>query len=53
MIDGCEAVGPLKMAGDVVTAPVNLDEGVIRLTDAPGLGATIDLDALDRYRVRS
>jgi len=53
VIDGCEAVGPLKMAGDVVTAPVNLDEGVIRLTDAPGLGATIDLDALDRYRVRS
>jgi len=52
VIDGCEAVGPLKMAGDVVTAPVNLDEGVIRLTDAPGLGATIDLDALDRYRVR-
>jgi muconate cycloisomerase len=53
VIDGCEAVGPLKMAGDVVTEPIRLDAGVIRLTDAPGLGATIDPDALKRYRVAS
>jgi muconate cycloisomerase len=52
VIDGCEAVGPLKMAGDVVADPVRLDTGVIRLSDAPGLGATIDPDALKRYRVR-
>jgi muconate cycloisomerase len=51
VIDGCEAVGPLKMAGDVVTEPAWLDAGVIRLSDAPGLGATIDPDALERYRV--
>jgi muconate cycloisomerase len=51
VIDGCEAVGPLKMAGDVVTEPLRLDAGVIRLTDAPGLGAAIDPDALKRYRV--
>jgi L-Ala-D/L-Glu epimerase len=52
VIDGCEAVGPLKMAGDVVVDPVSLDAGVIRLSDAPGLGASIDPDALKRYRVR-
>lgn len=52
VIDGCEAVGPLKMAGDVVTEPVRLDAGVIHLPDTPGLGATIDPDALKRYRVR-
>ena len=51
VIDGCEAVGPLKMAGDVVTEPLRLDAGVIRLTDAPGLGATVDPDALKRYRL--
>jgi L-Ala-D/L-Glu epimerase / N-acetyl-D-glutamate racemase len=52
VIDGCEAVGPLKMAGDVVVDPVALDAGVIRLSEAPGLGASIDPDALKRYRVR-
>ena len=50
VIDGCEAVGPLKMAGDVVTEPLKLDAGVIKLTDAPGLGATVDPDAIKRYQ---
>ena len=45
VIDGCEAVGPLKMAGDVVVDPVPLEAGVIRLPDAPGLGASIDAGA--------
>jgi muconate cycloisomerase len=48
---GCEAVGPLKMAGDVVTDPVSLERGVIRLPATPGLGATIDPGALERHRV--
>ena len=51
IVDGCEAVGPLKMAGDVVVDPVRLDAGSIRLEDRPGLGATVDPDALKRYRV--
>ena len=50
VIDGCEAVGPLKMAGDVVADGVSLDTGTIRLPQASGLGATIDPDAVDRYR---
>jgi L-alanine-DL-glutamate epimerase-like enolase superfamily enzyme len=40
------------MAGDVVADPVHLDDGVIRLSDEPGLGATVDADALKRYRIR-
>jgi L-alanine-DL-glutamate epimerase-like enolase superfamily enzyme len=51
VIDGCEAVGPLKMAGDVVPEPVRLETGTVRLADHPGLGATPDPDALKRYRV--
>jgi muconate cycloisomerase len=52
IVDGCEAVGPLKMAGDVVVEPVRLDAGAIRLGDQPGLGATVDPDALKRYRAQ-
>jgi L-alanine-DL-glutamate epimerase-like enolase superfamily enzyme len=39
------------MAGDVVVNPVRLDTGTIRLEDHPGLSATVDPDALKRYRV--
>jgi muconate cycloisomerase len=52
IVDGCEAVGPLKMAADVVVEPVRLDTGTIRLGDQPGLGATVDPDALKRYRAQ-
>ena len=50
VLDGCEAVGPLKMAGDVVTVPAVLDRGVLVLPDTPGLGADVDPDALARHR---
>jgi muconate cycloisomerase len=52
IVDGCEAVGPLKMAADVVAEPVRLDTGAIRLGDRPGFGTTVDPDALKRYRVQ-
>jgi muconate cycloisomerase len=52
VLDGCEAVGPLKMAGDVVRTPAVLDRGVIALPDTPGLGAQVDAQALARYRRR-
>jgi muconate cycloisomerase len=51
VLEGCEAVGPLKMAGDVVREPVRLDTGVLRLPTGAGLGATVDPDSLKRYRV--
>jgi muconate cycloisomerase len=52
VLPGCEAVGPLKMAADVVDAPVDLGGGVLKLPDTPGLGASIDPDALARHRRR-
>jgi muconate cycloisomerase len=51
VIDGCEAVGPLKMAADVVAEPVRLDAGVLRVSDSPGIGATVDPDLVARYRI--
>lgn len=51
IVDGCEAVGPLKMAADVVAEPVRLEGGVVRIGDEPGIGATVDLDAVKRHRV--
>ena len=53
IVDGCEAVGPLKMAGDVVAEPVRLEAGVIRLGEEPGLGAAVDPEAVERYRVQA
>lgn len=50
ILDGCEAVGPLKMAGDVVLDPVNLERGVISLSDMPGFGVQIDPLGLARLR---
>ena len=51
IMPGCEAVGPLKMADDVVVDPLLLEHGIIPLSDAPGLGRSIDPDALKRRRV--
>jgi hypothetical protein len=36
---------------DVVGDSVQLGAGVIRLSAVPDLGATVDRDALERYRV--
>ena len=51
VLPGCEAVGPLKMAGDVVTEPLVLDCGIITVSDGPGFGFAIDPDAVKRLRV--
>jgi len=50
VLDGCEAVGPLKMAADIVDEPAVLDRGVIRLGNRPGFGVEIDPRALARVR---
>jgi hypothetical protein len=50
IVDGCEAVGPLKMAADVATEPVSLDHGEITLGDGPGFDVAIDAAALARVR---
>jgi L-Ala-D/L-Glu epimerase / N-acetyl-D-glutamate racemase len=50
VLDGCEAVGPLKMAADVVSEPAVLDRGVFRLGERPGFGVEIDRQALTGMR---
>ena len=50
VLPGCEAVGPLKMAADVVDEPIDLGHGVLKLPDGAGLGTSIDPRALARHR---
>ena len=42
ILDGCEAVGPLKMASEVVKNPPNMEGGRVQIPDAPGLGVEPD-----------
>lgn len=49
ILDGCEAVGPLKMAGEVVTNPPDMRCGSIEVPDAAGLGVEPDENLLARY----
>jgi muconate cycloisomerase len=49
IIDGCEAVGPLKMAGDVVAEPPQIRDGAVAVPELPGLGVRVDPDLLERH----
>jgi muconate cycloisomerase len=49
IIDGCEAVGPLKMAGDVVTEAPEIASGGIEVPESPGLGVRGDEVRLRTY----
>ena len=49
VLDGCEAVGPLKMAGEVVKNPPDMGRGSVPVPDVPGLGVEPDEDQLARY----
>jgi L-alanine-DL-glutamate epimerase-like enolase superfamily enzyme len=50
VLEGCECVGPTKLTGDVVREPVVMESGVIEVPSGPGLGATLDESALERWR---
>jgi len=49
IMDGCESVGPLKMAGDVVAQPLDLQGGRVRVPDGPGLDAELAESDLARW----
>ncbi len=49
IMDGCESVGPLKMAGDVVEQPLDLQRGRVPVPDSPGLGAELSTAELARW----
>lgn len=37
---------------DVIEEPFTLDEGHMTVPDAPGLGINVDMDTVDKYRIR-
>jgi len=49
VLDGCECVGPTKLTGDVVAAPLVMETGRVAVPTAPGLGASLDDAALARW----
>ena len=51
VIDGLEFVGPLKTADDVVSNKLDLSSGSLPLPEGPGLGARLDEEKLERYRM--
>ena len=52
IIDGCESVGPFKMADDVVKKPLRMEKGWILLSEAPGLGVELDDAKIGKYLIR-
>jgi muconate cycloisomerase len=49
IMDGCEAVGPIKMADDVVTEPLIMNRGVVPVSTKPGLGAELEEGKLKKF----
>jgi len=50
VLDGPFSVGLTTLADDIVTESARFDGCAIRVTDAPGLGLTLDEDKLRKYR---
>lgn len=51
VIDGLECVGPLNLSDDVLVQRIDIGSGGIDLPPGPGLGATLDMDKIRRYRL--
>ena len=49
VMDGCESVGPLKMAGDVVEQALDLRAGRLAVPEVAGLGAELAESDLARW----
>lgn len=46
---GCELIGPLLLADDLVVKPLSYRDGNLQLPDGPGLGVEVDWDQVGRY----
>jgi muconate cycloisomerase len=49
VLEGCEAVGPIKLADDVVVDRLSMARGTMAIPAGPGLGASLDPGKLQRY----
>lgn len=52
ILDGCESVGPFKMADDIVKNPLIMDKGFVPVPKGPGLGVDLDEEKLKKYLVK-
>jgi L-alanine-DL-glutamate epimerase-like enolase superfamily enzyme len=52
IVDGCESVGPIKMADDVVKEPMIMNRGVVPVPTKPGLGANLEEEKIKKYLVK-
>jgi muconate cycloisomerase len=52
VMDGCESVGPIKMADDVVKEPLIMSRGVVPVPTKPGLGADLEEAKLKKFLVK-
>lgn len=46
---GTELFGPLRLSDDVASSALEYDDGHLRLSDAPGLGISVDMDKVRKY----
>ncbi|MFQ5842076.1 MAG: mandelate racemase/muconate lactonizing enzyme family protein [Thermodesulfobacteriota bacterium] len=49
VLEGCEFVGPLKVRGDVVKKPLQMEEGKVNVPQESGLGSEIDEEKLREW----
>ena len=42
-------LGPLKVTDSVVTTPIDIRSGVLKVPEGPGLGLELDEDKLARF----
>jgi muconate cycloisomerase len=47
----CDILGPLAYERDLLAEPLDVRNGTVKPPDAPGLGVSLDEDALARFRV--
>ncbi|ARK31312.1 Muconate cycloisomerase 1 [Halalkalibacter krulwichiae] len=50
LTEGCELFGPVWLADDIVKDPVVFKNEKVYVPNKPGLGVTLDLDKVDKYR---
>ena len=49
IVAGLECVGPLKVTDSVVTTPIDIRSGVLKVPEGPGLGLELDEDKLAQF----
>lgn len=47
----CDILGPIAYEHDLLAEPIEFSDGAVKAPDRPGLGVSLDEDALARYRL--